>query len=160
MKEIINEFADKYHDAIEKSRTLERRGCRVPLKGISSSSLVIDLDKEGSPLASQETRCDFLFIAEIRDELCIFSPLEFKKGALDASKVVGQLQSGVNLLEDHPDISRDVKLVPIAVSGQNPKAQLKKLANPGYQILFKGRQIKVSYMRYGSRLMDVLGKYF
>jgi len=160
MKEIVNEFAEKYHSAIEKSRTLDKRGCRVSLKGTPSSSLVIDLDKDGSPLASQETRCDFLFVSKIRDELCIFSPLEFKKGALDASKVVGQLQSGVNLLEDHSDISRDVKLVPIAVSGQNPKAQLKKLANPSYHILFKGRQIKVSYMRCGSRLTDVLGKYF
>jgi len=102
----------------------------------------------------------FLFVSEIRDELCIFSPLEFKKGALDASKVVEQLQSGANLLEDHPGISNNVKLVPIAVSGQNPKAQLRKLANPSYQVLYKGKHIKISYMRCGSELMDVLGKHF
>ncbi len=160
MKGIINDFAEKYENALEKSGTLDKQGCRVPLEGIPSSFLVIDLDKEGSPVGNQETRCDFLFVSEIEDEVCIFSPLEFKKGELDASQVVKQLQSGVNLLEDHPDISRNVKLVPIAVSGQNPKAQLKKLAKSSYQILFKGRQIKVSYMRCGSRLMDVLGKYF
>jgi len=82
MKEIINEFAEKYHSAIEKSRTLEKRGFRVPLKGISSSSLVIDLDKEGSPLASQKTRCDFYLFLKSEMSCAYFHHLNSRKARL------------------------------------------------------------------------------
>ena len=159
MTGIVNEFAGKYQNAVETSQSLNKEGCRVPLKDILCSYVVIDLDKEGSPLSSQETRCDFLFISERPDGHCIFSPLEFKKGALDASRVVEQLQSGANLLEDHPTCSENAKLAPVAVSGQNPKAQLSKLAKSSYQIRFNGRLVKISHMKCGNSLVDILEKY-
>ena len=159
MTGLVEEFAEKYQNAKETSRTLNKEGCLVPLKNIPSSYVVIDLDKEGSPLSSRETRCDYLFISENPDGHCIFSPLEFKKGALDAGTVVKQLQSGANLLEDHPICSKSAKLVPVAVSGQNPKAQLSKLAKSNYQIQFNGRLVKISHMKCGNSLAALLGKY-
>lgn len=159
MTGIVNEFAEKFENAIEKNHTLNKEGCRVSLQDISCSYVVIDMDKRDSPLSRQTTRCDFLFTSENRDGPCIFAPLEFKKGALDAGKVVAQLQSGANLLEDQTELVKSIKLLPVAVSGQNPKAQLSKLEKSNYHIRFKGKPVKISHMRCGMSLARILEKY-
>ena len=134
MTSLVNAIAEEFKNAIETDRTLNKEGCRVPLQDISRSHVVIDLDKEGSPLSSRETRCDFLFVSENLDGSYVYSPLELKKGRLDSGKMVKQLQSGADFLENHPIFSRNASLVPIAVSGQHPKAQLRKLAQSKYHI--------------------------
>lgn len=159
MTGIVDEFARKYHGAIAQSRTLNKEGCRVPLDNLSCSYVVIDMDKRGSPLSRQETRCDFLFISENQNGPCIFAPLEFKKGVLDARKVVDQLQSCASLLEDQSGFTKNIKLLPIAVSGQNPKIQLRKFEQANYHILFNGNPVKISHMRCGARLANILEKY-
>ena len=159
MTSLANVFAEKFKSAIETNSTLNKEGCHVPLQNISSPYVVIDMDKEGSPLASRKTRCDFLFISDNLDDPGVFSPLEFKKGALDAGKVVKQLQSGANLLDNHPNFSKNVNLVPVAVSGQHPKAQLSNLAKSNYQIRFNGKFVKISHMKCGQNLAGALGKY-
>lgn len=159
MTGIVDEYAKKYQSSITKSQTLNKEGCRVPLDNLSCSYVVIDMDKRGSPLSRQETRCDFLFISENQNGPCIFAPLEFKKGVLDAGKVVDQLQSCVNILEDQAGFAKNVKLLPIAVSGQNPKIQLSKLEKSNYHILFNGKPVKISHMRCGARLANILEKY-
>ena len=159
MTGLVNEFAEKYRNAKEKNQILNKEGCRVPLKNIPCAFVVIDLDKRGSPLSRQETRCDFLFISESSDGSCIFSPLEFKKGALDAGKVVQQLQSGVDILENHSEFVRNVELVPVAVSGQNPKTQLSKFKKSNYHVRFKGKLIRIIHMRCGTSLAHTLEKY-
>lgn len=159
MTGFVNEFAEKYQNAIETSRTLNKQGCRVPLENAPSPFVVIDLDKKGSPLARQDSRCDYLFISENQDGSCIFSPLELKKGALDAGKVVKQLQAGAGLLENHPTFSENAKLVPVAVSGKSTKAQLSRFAKSNYQVRFKGRFVKISHMKCGQNLADALRKH-
>lgn len=159
MTGLVDEFAKKYPNAQETSLTLNKEGCRVPLRNFPCSFVVIDLDKQGSPLSRQENRCDFVFVSENLDGRCIFSPLEFKKGALDASRVVEQLQSGANLLKDHPTFSGNAKLVPVAVSGQHSKAQLGKLAKTGYQVRFNGKFFKIRNMKCGNSLADTLREY-
>ena len=159
MTGLVNEFAEKYQNAIETSRTLNKEGCLVPLKNAPRPFVVIDLDKEGSPFARQDSRCDFLFVSENQDGPCIFSPLELKKGALDAGKVVKQLQAGADLLENHPTFSGNAKLATVAVSGKNTKAQLSRIAKSKYQIRFKGGLVKISHMKCGNELADTLREF-
>ena len=98
---------------------LEKEGCRVSLDGAPQRRLIVDFDKPGSPRDPDETRCDYLFIAEDdaeddakrdakRDAARTDGnatpegwvvPLELKRGRLHARKVARQLQAGAAVAE-------------------------------------------------------------
>lgn len=76
------------------AKRCEKEGCVVPLDGIGTEFLLVDLDADGSPIASTESRCDYLFFTEIH-----VTVLELKSGGFKHSEVERQLQAGASAVE-------------------------------------------------------------
>ena len=76
----------------------DKEGCVVPLDGISTDFLLVDLDADGSPIASTESRCDYLFFTE-RDSVLHATVLELKSGGFKSGEVERQLQAGASAVE-------------------------------------------------------------
>lgn len=156
MTGFVDEFSTKFSDAVVTSGILTKERCSVDSEGVPYPHVVIDLDMKGSPFSRQDNRCDFLFIAEDSDGSHIFAPLELKSGKLDASRVVKQLQAGVDFLNNKIVGSSKINIVPVAVSGSNPRAQLDKLKKPKYRVRFRGKYVAVSYLKCGDKLAQAL----
>ncbi len=75
---------------------LNKDGCQVLMGGVPATRLVVDLDRLGSPLGPDETRCDYLLIAEDEQAGGWVAVLELKKGRLRAGHVIRQLRAGAS----------------------------------------------------------------
>lgn len=135
---------------------LKKKGCTVSMDGAPSPRLIVDFDKQGSPLGQNETRCDYLFVAEEDDGRSWVVPLELQRGSLHADKVVRQLQAAASAAEGFIPSSEQVRFRPIAVSGGRHKAERNKLKR-GSEVRFHGRPEAVRLMSCGTPLAVVLG---
>ena len=84
------------HDAL--TQCCDKKGCVVPLDGLDTEFLLVDLDADGSPIASTEGRCDYLFFTE-RDSMLHVTVLELKSGGFKHGEVERQLQAGASAVE-------------------------------------------------------------
>ena len=93
-----------------------KEGCSVSLKGAPTPPIMIDLDKPQAPVRQNDPKCDYIFIGGCGDVW--LAPLELKKGELDASKVVKQLQAGADIADAHIiPANEQVQFQPVAVFG-------------------------------------------
>ena len=128
------------------------------LGGVPSPRLVVDFDNPGSPLGPSERRCDYLLVAEVREEGGGWvAPLEMKNGRLRADHVVRQLQAGAAAAEKLVPAGLQVRFRPIAAAGSMPKAERNKLKRKG-GIRFHGREEAVRLMSCGAPLATALDR--
>ena len=135
---------------------LNKSGCKVSMKGAPSPRLIVDFDKPGSPLQDQ-TRCDYLFVAEDDEGPGWVAPLELKHGRLRADEVVRQLQAGACAAEGFVPSDKHARFRPVAVSGSTPKAERDKLKSKGSRVRFHGHAEAVRLMSCGASLAGALG---
>lgn len=127
-----------------------RKGrCSLKLHQAPSDRLIVDLDRPGAPIGNDEQRCDYLFFAEVMDERDWVAPIELKGGAIKATKVQGQLQSGVRAVERLVPHKMTVRLVPI-VAGTCPKAERKRLGLR--KVTFRGKATRIKLRPCSSAL--------
>ena len=135
---------------------LRKQGCTVRLRDAPTPRVVIDLDRPGSPLGGQNTRCDYLFIAEPAGDAGWLVPLELKRGGFRATEVVNQLQAGADAADGLLPQGAAVRFRPIVASGATHKAQRDKLKTR--RVRYRGTVEAVRHMECGGRLMDRLSK--
>ena len=136
------------------ARKCSRDGCGVSLTDAPEPRLIIDFDKPCSPLGRQATRCDYLFIAESVARSGWIAPLELKKGGLDASEVVKQLQAGARAAEKLVPPKKPVKFRPVAAfSGGIHKAERNKLRG---KVRFHGHTELIRLIRCNAPLVQAL----
>ena len=136
---------------------LSKQGCKVSLRGSPRSRLIVDFDKAASPLGPDQTRCDYLFVAEVDQGPGWIVPLELKRGRLHADEVVRQLRAGALAAEQLVPSGEQVRFRPVAVAGSAPKAERNKLRGNGGRIRFHGCAEAVRLMSCGSPLAGMLG---
>ena len=135
---------------------LKKQGCKVSLEGSPRPSLTVDLDKPGSPLALDQTRCDYLFVAEVDGGPGWVVALELKRGRLHADEAVRQLQAGALAAEQFVPSGEPVRFCPVAVTGSAPKAARNRLKGKEVRIRFHGCAEAVRLMSCGNRLAVAL----
>lgn len=139
------------------SRGNLRKGkCTVSLKDVPQPHLIVDFDKPGSPLGPNQTRPDYLFVAEISSQSEWVVPLELRGGKLDAGKVVRQLQAGAGLAEQMVSSKRSIRFRPIVASGAIRKAERLALKRRDRQVRFHNRRAYVHRIRCGKQLAHEL----
>ena len=106
---------------------IRKRRCSLTLDGAPPNRLIVDLDRPGAPIGMHERRCDYLFFAEVMNDTGWVAPIELKSGALKATEVEGQLQSGARAAELLVSNKAIIRFVPI-VAGTSHKAERKRLA--------------------------------
>ena len=154
---IVQAVRDRLDSSCINSGRLNKKGCKVPLSGIPSPHVVVDFDESGSPLGPNEPRCDYLLVAEVKDERYGWvAPLELKSGRLHAAQVVRQLQAGASAAEKLVPAAVQIRFRPVAV-GSVPKAERNRLRRKG-RILFRGRMEAVRWMSCGAPLAKTLNR--
>ena len=136
---------------------LTKQGCKVSLRGTPRSRLIVDFDKPASPLGPDQTRCDYLFVAEVDEGPGWIVPLELKRGRLRADEAVRQLQAGALAAERLVPSGEQVRFRPIAVAGSTPKAERSRLKGKNGRIRFHDCAESVRLMSCGAPLARMLG---
>ena len=84
-------------------------------------------------------------------------PLELKRGKLDASDALKQLQAGANIAARIIPKHEQVQLLPVAVcGGKFHRAEIRRLSQR--KIHFRSQSSNVQLLRCGQRLTDALPK--
>lgn len=137
---------------------LVKAGCRIFLRDAPARRVVLDLDHPDAPARPGGGRCDFLLVAENYKDSNWVAPIECKKGALNASKVVRQLRDGAAAAEDVVPSERDFEFRPIAAVGSVPKSERLELRKPGNLIECRGKREGVRLIKCGDQLVTGLTK--
>lgn len=127
---------------------MDKEGCRVSLDGAPVSRLIVDLDEDGSPLGSQDRRCDYLFFADAADGGTDWvAPLELKRGRFRAGGCLRQLEAGTQAVDQLVPANAEVRFRPIAVyGGVLHSAQLLRLRRYG-GIVFRGKNETIRLLK-------------
>ncbi|MCY4151253.1 MAG: hypothetical protein OXE94_03320 [Aestuariivita sp.] len=135
---------------------LQKAGCEVKMTNVPAAKLVIDFDKPGSPLKSDEKRCDYLLIAKETQTKNLVAVLELKRGQLDAEKVVSQLRAGAKAAEKLIPKSHVIRFRPVAVTGSTSKFERNKLRKIINHITFHSHQELPRWISCGNGLEKAL----
>ena len=156
MADLVRRIKQNLPDECFVTGRLRKEGCSVSLKDAPTPSIVIDMDKPQAPGGQNETRCDYIFIGGCNNVFLM--PLELKRGKLDASDVVKQLQAGADIAAARIIPKRgQVQFLPVAAcGGKFHRAEIRRLSQS--KIRFKSQSSNVQLLRCSQRLIDALPK--
>ena len=136
---------------------LRKEGCAVSLNDAPELRLIVDFDKPGSPLGQNQTRCDYLFVADSEECVGWIAPLELKRGSLQAGEVVRQLRAGAMAAEKFVSPNEKVKFRPTAAFGNIRRAEITRLKAGDNKIRFHGHVEAIRLIKCGDSLRKALG---
>ena len=156
MANLVRRIRENLPDECFATGRLRKEGCSVSLKDAPAPFVMIDMDKPQAPVGQNETKCDYIFIGGSGNVLLV--PLELKRGKLDASDIVRQLQAGANIAAARIIPKREqVRFLPVAVcGGKFHRIERRRLSQR--KIRFKSQSSNVQLLRCGQRLIDALPK--
>ena len=128
--------------------------CHILPDGAPQPHLVINFDKLDSPLGKNQTKCDFLFIAEGEKNHAWVVPIELKKKEPRADKVIKQLQSGARVAEKLVPSDVAVMFRPVIASGSCHRHELNTLKSQ--KIRFRDCSEIARRIKCGQKLKDAL----
>ncbi len=154
MADLVNLIEKKLSDGCF-AKKLKKEGCSVSLKDAPVPSITIDMDKPQVPVKQSETKCDYIFIGGSGNVFLV--PLELKKGKLDASQIVKQLQAGANIAARIIPRGEHVQFRPVGVCGGkiHPDQRRQLLQS---EIRFNGQRPTVELLNCGDPLIKALRK--
>ena len=157
MMGLVEAVLRKIDDSCIEDGSLQRKGCEISLEDAPRPHVVIDFDKQGSPLSNRQTRCEYLFVAERTGGGGWIVPMEFKSSGMRVSKVARQLQAGAGAAEKLVPKQNPMSFCPVAVlhEGIN-KWQRRDLKHRDNAIRFRGCREPVRVLLCGALLTDVL----
>ena len=116
MKGVINQIRNNFDTKCLVESRIGRGKCNLYLKDITTNRIIVDFDKEGSPLDNNQLRCDFLLIAQSNHKHFWVVLIEIKTGKLRANKVISQLQKSATTTEQYVRNNKYLRFRPIALS--------------------------------------------
>ena len=154
MTGLVEAVRAEVDDKCLKSGRCRKDGCCISLKCVPKRHLVIDFDKQGSPLEGQ-TRCDYLFVADLAGNEGWIVPLELKSGRYKAGKVVKQLEAGTRFAEGIISRKLKIRFWPVLVFKKAPRqAEILKLRSS--KIRFHGNESFIRLFKCGDKLAEKL----
>ena len=146
--EVLDDIRRWIGDREAKSYT--RNGCRVSLANLPRERIMLDVDLAFPTDRAVKAQCDFiLFYLDTDEECLVIVPMELKRGDVDASDAIKQLQEGARLVERL--VPRNVKAscIPLLVYGSKRirKEQNEKLRRA--TINFRGQNSPIQATRCG-----------
>jgi hypothetical protein len=136
------------------SKRCDKDGCRVSLKGIGKTRVLVDMDCRGLPIPKRRKRCDYLLLA---DEPCQtwIVPIELKSGGLKATDVVKQLQGGADTADTWLPKGISFELTPILAHGKSVHRQDLRILRTR-KIQLRGKKKTTALIRCGDPLTKAL----
>ncbi len=156
MADLVRRIRENLPDECCATGRLRKKGCSVSLKNAPTPSITIDMDNPQAPVGQDETKCDYIFIGGSGNVFLV--PLELKRGKLDASDALKQLQAGANIAAARIIPKRErVQFQPVAVcGGKFHRIDRHRLSQR--KIRFKNQNSNVQLLRCGDSLIKALPK--
>lgn len=151
MKTIVSEVRKKISGKCL-VQTCRTAGCRLSLQNVPRPYLIIDFDEPESPLGKAEERCDYLLLADNNRQGHWVVPLEFKKGRVDASKVIKQIKAGINVAEQLIPRKSPIVFQPVVVHGSIHRQELNKLKDKKNKVRFREHRRTIRLIKCGGKL--------
>lgn len=137
-----------------------KEGCRVSMANIPSARVVLDVDLAFPTDRSDTNQCDFvLFYVDTAQNNLVGVPMELKRGDVDASEAVAQLQEGARIVDDCTPNDVEMNLVLVLVHGGSiHRSQRNRLRTA--RIRFRGAEFPINTARcgYEGNLAQTLAK--
>ena len=138
------------------STRCQANGCSADVGAAPTPFLIVDMDCRTLSLNQRSSRCDFIFVTDRGD---VVAALELKRGKVEASQVVRQLQAGADFADSLIPRRSSVRFVPIAVyGGKAHRGELTKLGQRRAQIRFRSSHVRVELLKCGQPLVNAIGK--
>ena len=136
------------------SKRCDKDRCRVDLKGIQKTRVLVDMDCRSLPIPEGRKRCDYLLVADEPDKTWTV-PIELKSGGLKAADVVEQLQGGTEAANAWLPKGISIELIPVLAHGKSIHPQdLKTLRSRKIQL--RGQKKATVLIRCGDPLTKAL----
>ena len=137
-----------------------KEGCRVSMANIPSARVVLDVDLASPTGRADTNQCDFvLFYIDSMQSSLIAVPMELKRGDVDASAAIAQLQAGTRIVDNYTprDVEMDLVLV-LVHGGSIHRSQRTRLRTA--RIRFRGEEFPINTARCGHQgnLVQALAK--
>ena len=156
MADLVERIRNNLPDGCLRRGKLTKEGCSVSLKDAPRPFITIDMDNKQTRVRKNETKCDYIFIGGSGNVFLV--PLELKKGKLDTSDVVKQLQAGANIAATRIIPKRaQVQFLPVAVCG-GKFHRIERYRLSQRKIRFRNQNSNVQLLKCGQRLIDALPK--
>lgn len=137
-----------------------KEGCRVSMANVPSERVVLDVDLAFPTGRAGINQCDFvLFYIDTGQSSLVGVPMELKRGDVNASEAVTQLQEGVRIVDNCTPNDVDVNLILVLVHGGSMhKSQRNRLRTS--RIRFRGEDFPINTTRcgYEGNLAQALAK--
>ena len=144
------------HEAFEEVRrwvgnrsatSYTKEGCRVSMANIPSERVVLDVDRAFPTGRVDTNQCNFvLFYVDTDQSSLIGVPMELKRGDVDASEAVAQLQEGAHIVDNCTPNDVEMNLVLVLVHGGSMhKNQRSRLRTS--RIRFRGEEFPINTTR-------------
>ena len=132
-----------------KATSYTKEGCRVSMANIPSERVVLDVDR-AFPMGRgriDTNQCDFvLFYVDTAQSSLIGVPMELKRGDVDASEAVAQLQEGARIVDNCTPNDVEMNLVLVLVHGGSMhRSQRNRLRTS--RIKFRGEEFPINTTR-------------
>ena len=146
------------HEALEevrqwvgnrKATSYTKEGCRVSMANIPSERVVLDVDLAFPTGRAGINQCDFvLFFIDAAQNNLVGVPMELKRGDVNASETVAQLQEGARIVDNCTPNNVDINLVLLLVHGGSMhRSQRNRLRTS--RIRFRGEEFPINTTRCG-----------
>ena len=147
------------HDALEEiqrwvgnkkaTSPYTKEGCRVSMANLPPERVVLDVDLVFPTGRAGTNQCDFvLFYIDTAQNSLVGVPMELKRGDVDASEAVAQLQEGARIVDGCTPNDVEMNLVLILVHGGSMhRSQRNKLRTA--RITFRGEEFPINTTRCG-----------
>ena len=137
-----------------------KKGCRVSMANIPTNRIVLDVDFAFPTGRTNTNQCDFvLFYIDTTQNSLVGVPMELKRGDVDASEAIAQLQEGARIVDNHTLRDVEVNLVLVLVHGGSMhRSQRNRLRTA--RVRFRGEEFPINTTRcsYQGNLAQALAK--
>lgn len=150
LNEVLEEIRQWVGDRKAKSYT--RQGCRVSLANLKSkpaNRIVLDVDIAYPTDRAKTNQCDFiLFHIEDQQNRLVVVPMELKRGGVDASEAVAQLQQGARIADNCTPKMVEISLIPVLFHGSRIHSTQRNRLRKA-RIKFRGEEYPINTTRCG-----------
>ena len=147
LHEAFEEICQRIGNMRATSHTKE--GCRVSMANIPSERVVLDVDLAFPTGRTDRNQCDYvLFYIDPAQNSLVGVPMELKRGDVNASEIVAQLQDGARIVDNYTPNDVDMNLILVVVHGGSMhRSQRNRLRTS--RIRFRGEDIPINTARCG-----------
>ena len=154
--QIRKEFCKKIHENCFVQGNLGRDGCNLKLTDISTKRFIVDFDHDEFPLLGNNTRCDFLLIADSGKDFIWVVPIELKKGNIRFNKILSQLRASTLIAEQNISSNISAKFRPVAAARKMSKIELRNSRILNNLIKFHNQEKPIKFVKCDDKLTNAL----